>query len=235
MSSLSHLLASIIQYFYTLTVQLGIPSYGLAIIIFTIMIKVVLFPLTQKQMRALKKMQEIQPKIQDVQKKHKGNPQKSQQAVMELYKEHGANPFGGCWPLLIQMPILFALFSTLKTFFVNKENVGFLWITNLGATNASVPDASKYILPVLVAVSMFAQQYIQQKSTMAKVTDPSQSTMQQTQKTMLYMMPLMLGYFSLNFPAGLSLYWVVYNIMATLEQFVINRKPSRMKEEISSS
>ncbi|MHB1126773.1 MAG: YidC/Oxa1 family membrane protein insertase [Bacillota bacterium] len=234
MASFSQLLSQVIHFFYNVTNQVGIPNYGIAIIMFTIAIKVLLFPLTQKQMRALKKMQVIQPKIQEIQKKHKGNPQKSQQAVMELYKEHGANPFGGCWPLLIQMPILFALFATLKDFFdpaknpnVNLDHAGFIWINNLGN-----PDP--WILPILVGLSMFVQQYIQQKGTLAKGTDQAPNPMAQTQKTMLYVMPLMLGYFSKNFPAGLALYWVIYNVMATLELLLINRQPAKLKEESSA-
>ena len=112
---------------------MGVPSYGLAIIMFTILLKIVLFPLTVTQMRSMRAMQELQPKIKAIQDRYKDKPEKSQEAVMKLYKEAGANPFAGCLPLLVQMPILFALFSALRTFFNQKiANAGFLWIQNLG-------------------------------------------------------------------------------------------------------
>ena len=107
----------ILQYLYRVSVAMGVPSYGLAIIMFTILLKVVLFPLTVTQMRSMKAMQELQPKIKAIQERYKDKPQKSQEAVMKLYKEAGANPFAGCLPLLIQMPVLFALFSALRTAF----------------------------------------------------------------------------------------------------------------------
>lgn len=219
MSSLVSFITQAIDYLYNVTASLGFPSYGLAIILFTVVIKLVLLPLTVKQVQGMKVMQELQPKVQAIQKKYKNNPQKAQQEIMQLYKDNKANPFAGCWPLLVQMPILFALFSALRTFFDNPERMAhaeFLWIPNLGQ-----PDPL-YILPVLVAIGTFLQQ---------KVSSPGGTD--QTQKTMLYIMPVFIGYISLKFPAALALYWVMYSIMGMLEQLLI-RRPLVAKEEVEA-
>lgn len=221
MSFLVDFLSHSIQFFYNLTANLGLPNYGLAIIIFTVAIKLILFPLTAAQVKSMRKMQELQPKIKEIQQKYKDNPQKSQQAMMELYQKHGANPFSGCLPLLVQMPILFALFSALRNFFnpklhpayVNLEHSSFFWISNLG-----LPDP--YILPILAAVFTYLQQ---------KLSSPG--NMDQTQKTMLYIMPFFMGWISRSFPAGLALYWVVYSIISGLEQFILRKQPIMAKEE----
>ncbi len=219
-ASLVAFLSSIIEFFYSLTVNVGIPSYGLAIIIFTVVIKLILFPLTAIQVKSTKRMQEAQPMIKEVQEKYKNNKQKQQEKMMELYQKEKINPFGGCLPLLIQMPILIALFTSLRTFFDPAENpslivehASFLWIPNLGS-----PDP--WILPLLVAGFMF----LQSKVSMGNSND-------QTQKAMLYMMPVMMAWFSRSFPAGLALYWVMYNIMSTMEHFVIRRDGSGIKKE----
>lgn len=218
-ASLVNLLSITIEFFYGLTVNVGIPSYGLAIILFTVVIKIILFPLTSVQVRSTRKMQEVQPKIKEIQDKYKNNKQKQQEKMMELYQSEKINPFGGCLPLLIQMPILIALFTSLRKFFdpienpaLNLEHAGFLWIPNLGT-----PDP--WILPLMVGAFTF----IQSKVSMGNAND-------QTQKTMLYMMPLMMAWFSRSFPAGLALYWVMYNIMSTLEHFVIRRGTASVKK-----
>jgi YidC/Oxa1 family membrane protein insertase len=218
-------ISQLIQLLYNLTKTVGVPNYGLAIILFTIAVKVVLYPLTFKQLKSMRKMQEIQPVVIELQKKYKNNQQKMQQAMMELYQKEGVNPLGGCLPLLIQMPILFALFSSLRTFFdpalnptVEIAHATFIWVPNLGN-----PDPY-YVLPVLVAAGTF----LQQKVSMVSVSGQQD----QTQKTMLYVMPLIIGYVSLQFPAGLSLYWVMYSITGIMEQFLI-RRPHKVKEEVS--
>ncbi|MGI6552399.1 MAG: YidC/Oxa1 family membrane protein insertase [Bacillota bacterium] len=220
-ASLVNFISNSIQFFYEVTASIGFPNYGLAIILFTVVVKMFLFPLTSTQVRSMKKMQEIQPKIKEIQTKYKKDPQKAQQAVMEMYQKAGVNPFAGCLPLLVQMPILFALFSSLRVFFdpvqhpayVNLDHAHFLWIKNLGA-----PDP--WILPILVAGFTF----LQQKISMGPSND-------QTQKTMLYIMPLMIAWFSRSFPSGLALYWVMYSIISSLEHLVIRRTPGRIKEE----
>lgn len=172
----------------------------------------------------MRRMQELQPKVQELQKKYKNNPQKAQKAVLELYQAEKINPFSGCLPLLIQMPILFALFSALRGFFdpatnpgVRMEHANFLWVPNLGSRDPY------FILPILVAVTTF----LQQKASMVNPQD-------QSQKTMLIVMPLLIGWMSSQFSAGLALYWVVFSLMGILEQWFLRRQPGLMKEEVSA-
>jgi len=218
-----------IQFFYMVTESIGIPNYGLAIILFTLLIKVILFPLTRKQYISMAKMQEIQPELKKIQKKYKNDPQRSQKEMMNVYQKHGVNPFAGCLPILVQLPILLALFRTLQTFFdpvkhpefVNIDKASFLWVGNLGN-----PDP--IILPVLVAVSTFVQQKISmQASGMG-------GSGEQTQKILLYFMPIFIGYISRSFPAGLALYWVVYSLFGIVEQYLIKKQPRAVKEETST-
>lgn len=226
MNTLVGFLSQAIQFFYTVAANLGLPSYGVAIIVFTIVIKVALLPLTYKQLQAMRKMQQLQPKVQEIQKRYRNNPQKAQQEIMQLYQKHGANPLGGCLPLLIQLPILYALFLALRQFFdpvrhpayVNLAHANFLWINNLG-TNDPV------VLPLLAAATTFLQQW---------VTLNLSGTADQSQRTMLYIMPIFMGWISRSFPAGLALYWVVYSLVSTAEQFLLRREAVGVKEEIGA-
>ncbi len=208
-----HWFSQFIQFFYELTVEFGIPNYGLAIILITIVIKIVLLPLTQKQMTSMRAMQNMQPRIKLLQERYKDDPKTMQLKLGELYKEQGINPLGGCLPLLIQMPIFFAFYQSLYKFqFTEVAHAKFFWIQNIGQ-----PDPW-YILAVLVAGTTFLQQRI----SMANIDDP-------TQKTMLYVMPLMMGWITTTVPAGLPLYWSVFNVLGIIQQLFINRK-----EEVNS-
>jgi YidC/Oxa1 family membrane protein insertase len=192
---------------YEFTTQIGAPSYGLAIIFMTIAIKLAMFPLTQKQMKSMRAMQEIQPKTKYIQAKYKDDPQLSQKKIMELYKEHGVNPLGGCLPLLIQMPIFLAFYQSLFNFnYVDVANAGFLWVPDIAK-----PDPF-FILAILAAATTF----LQQKISMVESNDP-------TQKAMLYLMPLMMAWIALKMPAGLPLYWVVFNILGIFQQLYVNK------------
>lgn len=209
---------TILAAFYDVTVSMGIPSYAISIIFFTIILKLLLYPLSYKQMHSMKKMQEIQPQIKEVQQKYKKNPEKANQMVMEIYKENKVNPMAGCLPLLVQMPILIALFQALRAFEYKDVGSSFLWIPHLNS-----PDPY-YIIPVLVAVSTYFQ---------SKISTPptGDSAAASTNKMMLYMMPLMIGYFSLSMPSGLGLYWIMFGVLGIVQQLYINRKPSFQKEE----
>ncbi len=205
--------ASIIEFMYGLTAGLGMPNYGLAIIFMTIAIKLILFPLTQKQMKSMRGMQELQPKIKYLQDKYKEDPQKMQAKVMELYKENGVSPFGGCLPLLIQMPIFIAFYQSLYKFnFSVAEHAGFLWIPDIGQ-----PDGL-YLLAILAAVTT----YLQQRVSMVDTKDP-------TQKSMLYMMPLFMAWIAATLPAGLPIYWVTFNILGILQQLYVNWSGNQAK------
>ncbi|MDD2553683.1 MAG: YidC/Oxa1 family membrane protein insertase [Desulfotomaculaceae bacterium] len=201
---------------YYLTSIVGLPSYALAIILLTILIKLILHPLTQKQMKSMVGMQQIQPKIKEIQDKWKEkDPQKMQAEIMKLYKEHNINPAAGCLPLLIQMPILIALYRSLFTFdYVNPAHATFFWLSNL-------TDRDPYfILPVLAAVST----YFQSKMTM--------TTSEPTQRMMLYTMPVFIGWISATVPAGLAMYWVVFNLAGIFQQYIINKQTLPLKGEV---
>ncbi len=203
---------NVINLMYTFTVQIGMPSYGLAIIFMTIAIKLVMFPLTQKQMKSMRAMQEIAPKAKQIQERYKDDPQVLQQKTMELYKEHGVNPMGGCLPLLIQMPIFIAFYQSLYKFqYMDTAHKGFLWINDVALLVKNDPDITKFILPVLAGLTT----YYQQKISTSDSNDP-------TQKAMLYFMPLMMAYITFTVPAGLGLYWVVFNILGILQQLYVN-------------
>ncbi|WP_418791244.1 YidC/Oxa1 family membrane protein insertase [Phosphitispora sp. TUW77] len=207
----------VLNFFYDITIWLNIPSYGLAIIFLTVTIKMLLYPLSVKQMRSMKITQHLQPKIKEAQEKYKNDPQKAQAAVMEIYKQYGASPLTGCLPLLIQMPILIALYQALYKFdFPVKAHAAFLWITNL-----KEPDPL-YLMPILAAVTTFVMQRMT-----TNLKDP-------TQRTMLFGMPLFIGFITYKFPAGLGLYWVMTNIVGAAQQYFINRQPlpDVIKEEV---
>lgn len=211
---IENILSAILSALYTVTEQLGFGSYGLAIIFLTIIIKILVYPLTKKQIKSMKAMQKIQPEMQKLQKKYKDNPQMMQKKLMELYQKEGANPMSGCLPMLIQMPILMAMYYTLFNFDYGGVAPSFLWLPSLSETDPL------YILPVLSALTTFLQQ---------KLSMSSESTQQM--KTMMIVMPLFIGFISLNFPAGLVLYWVTMNVVQIVQQIWIFKKDDDSDKE----
>lgn len=183
-------------------------SYGIAIIVFTVIIKVILFPLNVKQINSTTKMSAIQPEMKKLQDKYKNDPQRAQQEIMKLYKENGVNPLGGCLPMLIQMPILIALFAVFKNM-QSIEGVRFLWIADL-----SQPDKF-YILPVLSALTTFFS---------SKLMQPAGDSAQSKQtSTMNIGMSIFLGVMSLSFRGALVLYWVVNNILQIAQTLIMKK------------
>lgn len=181
-----------------------IPNYGLALIVLTIFIRMLLFPLSFSSFKSMKKMQKIQPELQKLKEKHKDDPQRMQKETMELFKRAGANPLGGCLPMLLQMPIFFAFY---KVLYGAVELVGapfYGWIHDL-----SVADPY-YVLPVFMALSMFAQQ----KLTPTTSADPTQ------QKVMMFM-PLIFGFIMKDLPAGLNLYIAVSTLFGIGQQLLV--------------
>ena len=170
----------ILEFFHGITASVGFDNYGLAIIMLTILIKLCLYPLTVKQVKSMKGMQDLQPKMKKLQEKYKGNPQLMQQELGKLYQEAGVNPMAGCLPLLVQMPILMAMFYALRDTSYQGDP-SFLWLPTL-----SEPDPY-YILPVLSALTTF----LTQKQTT--------SEMNQQMKIMMFVMPLFIGWMSMNF------------------------------------
>ena len=204
-----------------------IPNYGVAIIILTVITKILFYPLTVKSMASMKAMQAIQPQVNALRARYKGDPQRLQRETMELYKKHGVNPLGGCLPTVIQIPIFYALYLVFSLAaelqdavflcvgraprwlpFVGGQD---LWICNLATYDPT------YVLPVLMGVSMF----VQQKMT-PTAADPRQA------KVMLFM-PVLFTFMFLNLPSGLVLYWFISNVLQIAQQYYMDRsvKPAR--------
>ena len=213
------LIIKVMDGLYQVTAAIGFPSYALAIILISILLKLVLYPLMQKQMKSTMNMQEVQPKLEYVQKKYKNNPEKMNEEVMKLYKEYDINPMAGCLPLLIQMPILIGLFMALRQYnFDPIEHATFFWVPNLGQADPL------HILPVLVALTMYAQQ----KVTMSASGGNEQTA--QMMKTMLYMMPAMMLFVCWSMPAGLCLYWAFFSVLSIIQQYFMNKQKKKEME-----
>jgi YidC/Oxa1 family membrane protein insertase len=186
--------------------SLGI-AYGVGLILFGILVRLALWPLNQKAMRSSMAMQAVQPLMKDLQERHKNDPQKLQQEMFKLYKEYNVNPFGGCWPLLIPMPILLALFFVFQNT-IELRGAPFLWINDLSRADPL------YIIPILMGLSMYGVSKIGQMG--------MESTPQM--KTMLYMMPVMMTVLFLGFPSGLNLYYAVQNVASIPQQWLIAKE-----------
>lgn len=192
-----------------------IGNWGWSIIVLTIIVKLILYPLSYKGMVSMQKIKEIAPMMKELQAKYKNDPQKLQMHTMQLYKKHGANPLGGCLPLIIQIPIFYAIYRVLYNSVELKSANFILWIHDL-----SVMDPY-FVLPILMGVSM----YIQQRLTPSGFNDPMQERIFKT-------LPLFFTIFLIFFPAGLVLYWTVNNILTILQQLSINAMLKRKKQRI---
>lgn len=209
-SPIESLLRFVLETLFAITSAAGFASYGWAIILLTIIVKMALYPLTVKQVKSMKAMQELSPKMKKIQEKYKDNPQLMQQKIGALYKDAGVNPLAGCLPLLIQMPILMGMYYSLYNFsYPTPESAYFLWMTSM-----SDPDPL-YILPVLSALTTF----LQQKMTTTDSNNPQM-------KMMMFIMPLFIGWISINFPSGLVLYWVTMNVVQIAQQWWMYRGDS---------
>ncbi len=195
-----------------------IPNYGLAIIVLTMLVRLVVSPLMVRQMRSAEKMRTVQPKVKALQEKFKDDKQKQSEEMMKLWKEEGVNPLGGCLPLLLQFPVLIGLFFSLRSSIGLRHAPFMFWIDDLSqpATLFFLPwiDFPIRILPLIMAGSMFAQQ----KMTPTSGMDPAQA------KMMLVMMPAMMLFFSYTFPSGLVLYWTVSNLLGIGQQLWIRKQ-----------
>jgi YidC/Oxa1 family membrane protein insertase len=182
-------------------------NWGWSIIALTALIRMMLYPLTQKGMVSMQKIKEIAPKIKEVQAKYKGDPQRMNAAVMEMYKKHGANPLGGCLPLVLQIPVFFAIYRVLLNAVELQGAPWLLWVTDLSRMDPY------YILPVLMGATM----YYQQKITPSNFTDP-------LQEKIFKFLPIIFTFFFFTFPAGLVLYWFINNIFSIAQQYLVNRQ-----------
>jgi YidC/Oxa1 family membrane protein insertase len=206
----------VLEYIIVFLYENVIENYGIVIILLTIIVRLVLTPLTISQTRSMARMQKLQPQLKELQKKYKDDKQKLQQETMDFYRKNNVNPLAGCLPLLLQMPVFFALFGALR--FPSErvtdvvKNFDFLWM------NLNERDPY-YILVILMVGTMFL-------STRLSTTDPKQSKI-------MYILPVVFGFISWQFPAGILVYWVTTNVWSIGQQLIVNWlvKRGKGKEE----
>src|SRR5918997_2251833 len=201
-----------LEFFYSL----GVP-WWLSIVILTVIVRTLLFPLPVKQVKSMRAMQDLRPEMERIRAKYKDNKQKQQEEIMKLYQESGVNPFGSCLPLLVQLPIFITMFYVIKDFGYTHPDFtsgGILWFQDL-----SVQDPF-YVLPILSAVTMLAASEITSKH-----IDPQQ-------RWLMRILPVVFTVFLLTFPAGLFMYWITSNLVTLVQNYVIyNHGPGRRSTE----
>lgn len=198
---------TMLNYIYSL-----VGHWGWTIVLATILIKIVLYPLAHKGMVSMMKLKDLAPKIKEIQEKYKGDNQKASMHMMELYKKHGANPMGGCLPIILQIPIFFAIYRVLSNA-IELKGADFLWVTDLAEMDPY------FVLPILMGATMF----LQQKITPNAIQD-------EMQRKIFQYLPVMFTFFFLWFPAGLTLYWFINNVFTVVHQYYLNRTYEKAKE-----
>jgi YidC/Oxa1 family membrane protein insertase len=201
----------------------AIPNYGVVIIILSALTKLLFWPLTQKSFKSMREMQRLQPEMAAMKEKYKNDPQRLNKAMMELYRERGVNPVGGCLPLLLQMPVFISLFNVLRLTIELRRAPFMLWIRDLSAPDvvARMPFSLPFIgdavsvLPILMGIAMFLQQKM-------SATDPKQAAM-------TYMLPIVFTVMFFRFPSGLVLYWLVNNVLTIGHQYLMARAERSQK------
>ena len=204
------LLVPLLNFFHSL-----IPNYGVAIILLTLLVRVVFWPLTHKSTVSMRTMSVIQPQIKALQAQFKENPQKLQQETFKLYREHKVNPFSSCLPMLVQIPIFIALFTVLRSA-VELRFSGFLWIADLSQPEnlfAGILPVPLNILPILTSATMALQTHLSPST-----GDPAQK------KMMTWMMPIMLLFMFYSMPSALCLYWTVSQVLSIIQMWMIHRQ-----------
>lgn len=233
-ASFVNFLGSILESLNKLTGSIPAPfgGYGLAIILFTLLMRLVLMPLDLKSRKANYKMQEIQPEISELQKKYKNDPEKLNKKTMELYQKHQINPLGGCLPMLLQMPLFFALFAALRSISDNPAIASvpapFLWIKNIWHPDSPLinmagekialfgPDFNGlFILAILAGVTSYYQMSLSQ---------PKNNSSNQQMKSFAVIMPLMSVWFCVQYTASFAIYWVTTNLFQIVQQFIMRRQ-----------
>ncbi|HEY4711577.1 MAG TPA: YidC/Oxa1 family membrane protein insertase [Dehalococcoidia bacterium] len=203
-------------------------NFGLAIIVLTVIVRLITWPLNKRQLKSTKALQDMQPKLQELQKKYGKNQQKLQQEMMKLYKEAGVNPLGCLWPMLVQFPIWIALYQAImRALATTPENLLDLAqrLYSWNIVSQAIPLNSQFLWLDLgsrgdffLAIIVGGTMWVQQKMTQAPAIDPRQAS---TNNMMLLMMPLMFGFLTLMFPSGLALYWAVSNIIGIITQYFV--------------
>lgn len=205
---------SIIIFWIMHKIFLFVGNWGWAIVITTILIKMLFYPLTAKSFRSMARMREMQPRMQALKERHGDDRQALSKATMELYRKEKINPIGGCLPMVIQIPVFIALYWVLIESVQLRQAPFIFWIHDL-----SVKDPY-YVLPILMGISMLAQQWLSPTS-----TDP-------TQQKMMWILPIVFTIFFVNFPAGLVLYWLVNNVVQVLQQWYVNKTFEKHKAKV---
>ena len=211
-------------------------SYGLAIILMTIVIKIILYPLTRKSFQSMRKMSSLQPKINEIREKYKNDQQQMNKATQALYKKEGVNPMGGCLPMILQLPIFYALYTVLSSM-IELRNQSFLWIRDL-----TMPDT---VATVKMAVPLLGYRigeqgftdinilpFVMTATTLLQSKLTSGDSSQQQAKMMTYMFPIVFFFIFWNMPSGLVLYWTIQNILTIGQQYLIDY---RMKKKGSDT
>ncbi len=188
-------------------------NYGLAIILFTLIIKFALFPLTSKQTKSMKEMQDLQPKMEKIKKQYKDNKEKQQEEMMKLYKENNVNPAAGCLPMIIQLAILIPLYRSIYGMGDILSESKFLWIGNLTNGSLAEPDVA---IVLINALAMVGQTYITQKM---------QGSTNKQQNYMMWIMPVFILFIGFQLPSGLLLYWLTSTVFTAIQQYVITKEP----------
>ena len=206
-----------------------VPNYGLAIILITLLVRLATWPVMAKQMKSSERMRELMPRVKEIQSRYKDDRQRQSEETFKLYRETGVNPLGGCLPMFLQLPVFIGLFYALQSSIDLRHAPFMLWVNDLSApaTAFTLPgvDFPVRILPIIMAVSMLAQQKMMPQAG----TDPTQ------QKMMLIMMPGMMGVISYSFPSGLVLYWMVSNLLGIGHQLLVRRRMQREAEAAAAS
>jgi YidC/Oxa1 family membrane protein insertase len=192
-------------------------SWGIDIILLTFLIKLLMAPLTHKSFVSMKQMQKLQPQMERLKEKYKDDKEGLNKEIMELYRRNKVNPFGGCLPMLLQFPVFIGLYNALRTP-IELRHAPFLWIKDLSRPDwESLPitiDSWHFGIPILtllMGASMFLQQWMTPSA-----GDPNQ-------RRMMLMMPLVFTFMFINFPSGLTIYWLVNNLLSIAQQYLINR------------
>ena len=191
-------------------------NWGWAIILFTLLVKLILFPLSYKGMMSMQKLKDLAPKMKEIKEKYGKDPQKMNMKMMEMYKKHGANPMGGCLPLLLQIPVFFALYRVLLNADELQGASWILWIHDMSKMDPY------FVLPILMGASM----YLQQRITPSNITDP-------LQEKIFKFFPVIMTVFFVTFPSGLVLYWFTNNVLSIAQQYYINIAYAKHKEAVA--
>lgn len=253
----ANILAPLLEAIYggiraVMTADTGVLSaYALAVIVTTIIFKLLLLPLTIKQMNSMKEMNKIQPELKKIQERYKNDKEKLNMETMKLYQEHKVNPMGGCLPLLIQFPIIIGFYRMLQqpaqylfndsSFVFEEINKSFFWVKDIGFSANHVFESGAYAgmtngivimgyaIPVLAVIAA-ALTFVQSKTMNTGAQASGQAA--QTQKMMTYMMPLMILMIGISLPAGLALYWVMSSLVTIVQNYFIYKPVRKSKGEI---